>query len=501
MDSQYNLYLTQQAAPIGVMKIPYTGSYSLPSLTYGTASNVLTMTTPQGITVDTNNIIYAADSTAKVINTVSPSGATNTYSGLTNTEGTKDSLFASSITLMAPYVGIGTTNPQAALQIVGCNVILPGTYLTTTYPDVYFSVLSYCPYQTSSRVMMEIGSTQTGTGNFASTYKYLMGFSNTTGGAGGNFIIQSVNTTNPSLAWNITDTPITLLTLNNSGLALTRVDLDIAANGNTNNDIRISLHHHDNPAVSNERQFICASATLNDISIGAGCHSSGANWNPYNTAGTPAVSFVSCRKGLVKIYTGNMTGATADSGLTGTLTSSGGGNWSYSSDERIKENITPLENCLDFVKSVRTVKYSFINANSSVPTQIGFLAQDFQASFPEVVSENDGGHLGLSYSDTIPIAVAAIKELNTIVESQFSTISTLQADSLTYSSTISTLQTDSLTYSSTISTLQSESLTYSSTISTLQADSDLKTSTIAGLQSALDSQQSTITSILTKIST
>jgi hypothetical protein len=216
-------------------------------------------------------------------------------------------------------------------------------------------------------------------------------------------------------------------------------DLDVAANGNTNNDIRISLHHHDNPAVANERQFLCASATLNDISLGAGCHSSGANWNPYNTAGTPAVGFISCRKGLVKIYTGNMGGATADSGLTGTLTASSGGNWVYSSDERVKENITPLENCLDFVKSVRTVKYSFINANSSVPTQIGFLAQDFQASFPEVVSKSDGEHLGLSYSDTIPIAVAAIKELNTIVETQSSTITALQVALDSQQSTINAI--------------------------------------------------------------
>jgi hypothetical protein len=200
---------------------------------------------------------------------------------------------------------------------------------------------------------------------------------------------------------------------------------------------------------------------LNDISLGAGCHSSGANWNPYNTAGGPSVGFVSCRKGLVKIYTGNMSGATADSGLTGTLTASGGGNWSYSSDERIKENITPLENCLDFVKSVRTVKYSFINANSSVPTQIGFLAQDFQASFPEVVSKSDGEHLGLSYSDTIPIAVAAIKELNTIVEVQGSTIAAMQTDSAN-----------------------------TSTITGQQA------STITALQVALDSQQSTINAIL-----
>jgi hypothetical protein len=106
---------------------------------------------------------------------------------------------------------------------------------------------------------------------------------------------------------------------------------------------------------------------------------------------------------------------------------------------------------------VRTVKYSFINANSSVPTQIGFLAQDFQALFPEVVSNNDGTHLGLSYSDTIPIAVAAIKELNTIVETQGSTIIGVQSESSQGSTIVgiefSTLQQENLELRSTIAAI------------------------------------------------
>ena len=374
---------------------------------------------------------------------------------------------------MAPYVGINTANPTAALHVNG----------TATMSGLTVNALTMNLSNTSRTTQLTFVSGIGGPTQYSAQSQ--IGDSVIRVESGGLCLAGSGTGSWQSITGLRIDPSGNLIV--GSNMSLTGGSHEIAANGNTNNDIILGFHHHDNPAVSNERQFISCSPTLNDISIAAGCHSYGANWNPYNTAGTPAVSFVSCRKGLVKIYTGTMGGATADSGLTGTLTASGGGNWVYSSDERIKENITPLENCLDFVKSVRTVKYSFINANSSVPTQIGFLAQDFQTSFPEVVSENDGGHLGLSYSDTIPIAVAAIKELNTIVESQFSTISTLQADSLTYSSTISTLQSDSLTYSSTISTLQS--------------DSDLKTSTITALQSALDSQQSTITSILTKIST
>jgi hypothetical protein len=101
--------------------------------------------------------------------------------------------------------------------------------------------------------------------------------------------------------------------------------LDIAANGNTCNDIRIGLRHHDNPAVQNERQFINANATMNEISISAGVYNSGANWIPYNTAATPLVSFISCRKGKVNFFTGVMSGTTADTAVVPTAIVDTGG--------------------------------------------------------------------------------------------------------------------------------------------------------------------------------
>jgi hypothetical protein len=87
-------------------------------------------TTPQGITVDSYNNVYLADSGTKVIYSMTPSSAGSYYSGVLNTTGTQDSTYASSITLMAPYVGINTANPTANLHVNG-SIIASGNLNVT----------------------------------------------------------------------------------------------------------------------------------------------------------------------------------------------------------------------------------------------------------------------------------------------------------------------------------------------------------------------------------
>ena len=122
IDSQYNLYVSNYTSPRGLVKIPYTGSYTSPNQTYGTAimfpsSGGINYIEPQGVTIDSYNNIYITDATNRVIYTITPSGASSVYSGQAGVTGTQDSTYASSLTLLAPYVGIGKTNPQYPLDI------------------------------------------------------------------------------------------------------------------------------------------------------------------------------------------------------------------------------------------------------------------------------------------------------------------------------------------------------------------------------------------------
>jgi len=133
MDSLYNLYVTQQAVTTGVLKIPYNSStqYGTLPLAAGAATNFMTTSTgAHGVAIDSYNNVYVTDIVSKLIYYASPGGTATVYSGSTGATGTQDSTYASSITLMAPYVGINTANPTAALHISGSS---PGGIFTTLF--------------------------------------------------------------------------------------------------------------------------------------------------------------------------------------------------------------------------------------------------------------------------------------------------------------------------------------------------------------------------------
>jgi hypothetical protein len=106
--------------------------------------------------------------------------------------------------------------------------------------------------------------------------------------------------------------------------------------------------------------------------------------------------------------------------------------WTSASDERLKENIVELENVLPKITNLRAVKYNFI-ADEENTTAIGFIAQDWQTDFSEVVSDSVPEELGMKYTETIPVLLKAIQELkieldaaNTIINDLTARIETLE---------------------------------------------------------------------------
>ena len=82
------------------------------------------------------------------------------------------------------------------------------------------------------------------------------------------------------------------------------------------------------------------------------------------------------------------------------------------SDQRLKSHITDLDtNILSKIEQLRTVTYT-LNSDSSHRTQVGFIAQNMQDLFPELVGDRSDGYLGVYYSQVTPILVEGIKELN-----------------------------------------------------------------------------------------
>ncbi len=80
------------------------------------------------------------------------------------------------------------------------------------------------------------------------------------------------------------------------------------------------------------------------------------------------------------------------------------------SDERLKTDIKPISNVLDKLLQLNGV--SFVWKNDETKKQnIGLIAQDVEKEFPEVVSTSEDGYKGIDYSKLTPILIEAVKEL------------------------------------------------------------------------------------------
>jgi len=99
--------------------------------------------------------------------------------------------------------------------------------------------------------------------------------------------------------------------------------------------------------------------------------------------------------------------------------------WQSNSDENIKENIVSLNHVLDKIKDIRCVNYN-LKDEEIYKKRLGFIAQDFQEDFGEVVGKSSEGILGLHYTETIPILMKAIQEQQTIIEDLKLRIETLE---------------------------------------------------------------------------
>jgi hypothetical protein len=107
----------------------------------------------------------------------------------------------------------------------------------------------------------------------------------------------------------------------------------------------------------------------------------------------------------------------------------GGTSWSSSSDERIKTAITPFENALDKVCTLRAGTGRYLTDEETVSRSF-LIAQDVQKVLPEAINiQNDEiGTLGLQYTDVIPLLVAAIKEQQALITALTARITALETN-------------------------------------------------------------------------
>jgi hypothetical protein len=91
----------------------------------------------------------------------------------------------------------------------------------------------------------------------------------------------------------------------------------------------------------------------------------------------------------------------------------------YGSDERLKENITPIENSLDILKQINGYYFDWkempgIHENEG--HDIGVIAQEIGAVLPEIVTTRDNGYMAVKYEKLVALLIQTNKELLNRIE-------------------------------------------------------------------------------------
>lgn len=134
--------------------------------------------------------------------------------------------------------------------------------------------------------------------------------------------------------------------------------------------------------------------------------------------------------------------------VAGPYINRGAGSWSSSSDERLKQNISEISQttAYDHVKTARAVQYNWKYGSNTSQDYIGFIAQDWETNYPEVVTTEDDAVHGISdpkgvrYTETVPVLMAALKEAIAKIETLETKVATLETENADFETRIAVLE-------------------------------------------------------------
>ena len=144
-------------------------------------------------------------------------------------------------------------------------------------------------------------------------------------------------------------------------------------------------------------------------------------------AGSSGIGFSSGANNW-KIYHSGLHFSFVENGVRRAYVNGGTGAYVVTSDRRLKKSITEVESILDKVNHLKTYRYLYKDQDDLAEKIIGFMAQDVQPMFPELVGQTEDGYFGLNYAGFGVVAIKAIQEQQDIIDAQQKQIDDLQKD-------------------------------------------------------------------------
>jgi hypothetical protein len=179
---------------------------------------------------------------------------------------------------------------------------------------------------------------------------------------------------------------------------------------------------------------------------------------------------------------------------TGTYTTTG---WVHSSDERLKTNITSIDDPLQKVLQLNDVYFNW-KTDPVGDRQMGFIAQDVKSIVPEVVVGNEKDGYGLAYGNLTALLVGAVQQQQEFIQTNTNNLTTKAP-----ASTVTELQkmTDDqfTTISGLLRSTRNDDETLRDDILELQVDVNAQADLLTDLQMNIDSLQAGV-SMLTTLS-
>ena len=99
----------------------------------------------------------------------------------------------------------------------------------------------------------------------------------------------------------------------------------------------------------------------------------------------------------------------------------------YSSDERLKDNILPIDDALTKVMKIGGYTYNWNEESGKKGPDVGVIAQEVDMiGLPGIATTRDNGYMAVNYEKLVPLLVQSVRELNGKVDRMKQKIKSLE---------------------------------------------------------------------------